>query len=84
MQGPPRLTVLHQVQEAYFGSTYVDGVCNRNIKEKVNQAVRLAQVSPSERPDQKSSSRVSALLAHWRSVYRSLSAYVASLKGKYH
>lgn len=86
LSGPPRLTVLHQVQEAYFGATYVDGKCDRAIKECINKAVKefVGPFPVWNRPNPKKIAVLSACWSRSHSVYRSCSAYVRALKEKYH
>ena len=83
-----RLRAGHEIQELYFGSTYVDGSADRHIKKIVNRFVQGSTPSWSagirNRPERRKVAVVSALWYPGHSVYRTLSGYVESLKPDYH
>src|SRR6266536_2330262 len=83
-----RLEPNHEMQELYFGSTYVDGRCDRLIKPVVNRSVqqmaRQRGVVIRNTPDPK---KIAILSGNWHknhSVYRNYAAYLDALKGHYH
>jgi len=82
----PALKITYNPHELFFGSTYVDGVCDRPVKEVVN---RSAQETARRLPAVKNAPRrdhiavVSACWAAAHSVYRNYYAYVKALKEKY-
>jgi len=83
----PGLVITHNFQELYFGSTYVDGVCDRPIKAHINRSLQtFVKTLPPIRnkPDKKKIAVISTSWVPTHSVYRTLSAYVQSLKPKYH
>lgn len=84
----PRLQPAHEMQELYFGSTYVDGACDRPIKQAVNYHLRNTPAFRgaviNNRPDPKKIAVISGFWFPGHSVYRTLSGYIRSLKDKYH
>jgi hypothetical protein len=83
-----RLEPNHEMQELYFGSTYVDGRCDRLIKPTVNRSVqqmaRQRGVVIHSTPDPK---KIAVLSGNWHknhSVYRNYAAYLDALKWHYH
>jgi hypothetical protein len=81
-----RLNLTYEPQEAYFGSTYVDGECDRLVKPAVNRSLRqlASQYAVRNTPDPRKIAVFSALWAPNHSVYRITSQYVAALRDKYH
>lgn len=81
-----RLSLTYEPQEAYFGSTYLDGECDSFIKPVVNRSLRAigAQWPVRNTPDPKKIALFSALWSPSHSVHRITSQYVAALREKYH
>jgi hypothetical protein len=81
-----RLKLTFEPQEAFFGSTYVDGECDRLIKPVVNRSVAglSAQYHVRNTPNPRKIAIFSALWSPSHSVYRITSQYVKSLREKYH
>jgi hypothetical protein len=81
-----RLNLTYEPQEAYFGSTYVDGECDRLVKPAVNRSLRrlAAQYAVRNQPDPRKIAVFSALWTPNHSVYRITSQYVRALRDKYH
>lgn len=82
-----RMTLALDIQEPYFGSTYVDGTTvDRNVKPFLNQVVRrsIARLKCDNRPNPNKIAVISDLWFPSHSVYRTLSGYIRALKGKYH
>jgi len=81
-----RLNLTFEPQEAFFGSTYVDGECDRLIKPVVNRS--LARLSAQYRirntPNPRKVAVLSALWSASHSIYRTTSHYVRALREKYH
>ncbi len=83
----PGLFIPQDVQEVFFGSTYVDGKCDRAIKTHINKSIRayVNQLPPViNRPNPR---KIAVLCANWKlghSVYRNYFAYLQALKPKYH
>jgi hypothetical protein len=83
----PGLFIPQDVQEVFFGSTYVDGKCDRAIKTHINTSIRsfVKQLPPViNRPKR---NKIAVLCANWKlghSVYRNYYAYLQALKPKYH
>ena len=81
-----RLDLVFEPQEAFFGSTYVDGRCDRLIKPIINRSAARSngQYSIRNRPNPRKVAILSALWARSHSVYRITSQYVELLRGAYH
>jgi hypothetical protein len=81
-----RLMLTHAPQEAYFGSTYVDGECDRLIKPVVNRTFQhiAKQHHVHNTPDPRKIAILSGLWTPHHSVYRNYAHYVRALRGKYH
>jgi hypothetical protein len=80
-----RMTLTTDITEPYFGSTYVDGVCDRHVKPFLNEVARRAVAFRADnRPNPKKIAVISDLWARTHSVYRILYAYLRSLKDHYH
>jgi hypothetical protein len=83
----PGLFIPQDVQEVFFGSTYVDGKCDRAIKTHINTSIRsFVKQLPAviNRPNPR---KIAVLCANWKlghSVYRNYYAYLQALKPKYH
>jgi len=82
-----RLTDFYNLNEIYFGATYIDGERDREIKQKINQSIQkspfctAAQIKNT--PNRK---KIAIITASWfsrHSVYRTLSEFVESLKDDY-
>lgn len=82
-----RMTLALDIQEPYFGSTYVDGTTvDRNVKPFLNQVVRrsIARLKCDNRPNPNKIAVISDLWFPTHSVYRILAAYVKELAKKFH
>ncbi len=81
-----RLNLTFEPQEAFFGSTYVDGECDRLIKPVVNRSVAglSAKYVVRNTPKPNKIALLSALWSPSHSVYRITSQYVKALREKYH
>ncbi len=81
-----RLTLIYEPQEAYFGSTYVGGECDRLVKPVVNRVFRrvATQYRIHNTPDPRKIAILSGLWTAHHSVYRNYAHYVQALRGKYH
>lgn len=84
-QADDRLDVRHTPLDAYFGSTYVGGDCDRVVKPVINASFRrlLAGVTVRNRPDMR---KVAVISGNWwpgHSVYRISKAFVEAIEG-YH
>lgn len=80
-----RMVLSQDIAEAYFGSTYVDGVVDRHVKPFLNAVVRRsARVQCENRPNPRKIAVISDLWSPTHSVYRNYYKFVKSLKGKYH
>ncbi len=83
----PNLFIPQDVQEVFFGATYVDGKCDRPIKTHINQSIqRFVKTLPPiiNNPNPK---KIAVLCANWKtghSVYRNYYHYLKALKPKYH
>ena len=80
-----RIVPALDMQELYFGCTYLGIPEERRAKELVNQAIqRRIPVSITNRPDPK---RIAVFSEYWlkgHSVHRTLSGYIAALKPHFH
>ncbi len=81
-----RLHLTYEPQEVFFGSTYVDGYCDRLIKPCVNRSMRRLAAGYTIRnvPNRRKIAVLSGVWAPGHSVYRISSQYVAALREKYH
>jgi len=81
-----RFNLNYEPQEVFFGSTYVDGECDRLVKPHVNQTMkRLAAGYPIRNvPNPRKIAVLSGVWSPGHSVYRISSQYVAALREKYH
>jgi len=81
-----RLNLTYEPQGPYFGSTYVDGECDRLVKPVVNRTYRrLAAVCRVQNaPDPRKIAVFSAFWSPVHSVYRNYAHYVAALRERYH
>jgi hypothetical protein len=81
-----RLALTHAPQEPFFGSTYVDGKCDRLIKPVINQTYRriAQQHVVRNTPNPRKIAVLSGLWTPHHSVYRNYAHYVRALRGHYH
>jgi hypothetical protein len=85
----PLLAPGYDIQEAYFGSTYIPGEpVDRAAKQSVNRYIRslpwAREYRVKNKPDPK---KVAVISGYWKaghSVYRTLRGYVAALKPEFH
>jgi hypothetical protein len=81
------LVVATDFQEPYFGSTYVDGKCDRSIKETINAAVQRHVNTLGALKNNPNPNKIAVMSTCWttqHSVYRTISPYIRALKPKYH
>jgi predicted O-linked N-acetylglucosamine transferase (SPINDLY family) len=82
-----RLTDFYNINDVYFGATYIDGDRDREIKQKINRSIRkspfctTAQIKNT--PNPKKVAVITSLWFSQHSVYRTLSEFVESLKDDY-
>ena len=80
-----RMNLTTDMAEPYFGSTYVDGLIDRQVKPFLNEVVRRSiPLRCANTPNPRKIAVISDLWARTHSVYRTLYAYLASLKGHFH
>lgn len=81
-----RLMLTYAPQEAFFGSTYVDGECDRLIKPVVNLAFQhlARQHRIRNTPNPRKIAVLSGVWTAHHSVYRNYAHYVRALRDKYH
>ncbi len=83
----PGLVLVANIQEVYFGSTYVDGKCDRPIKTHLNAALTntLKGLPPARNRPKKN--KIAVFSGYWRaghSVYRNYYHYLKTLRPTYH
>jgi predicted O-linked N-acetylglucosamine transferase (SPINDLY family) len=82
-----RLTEFYHIDNLYFGATYIDGECDRILKQKINRSIQNSQLVKSiqieNKPQPNQIAIVSGCWFPQHSVYRILSEYVATLADKY-
>ncbi|CAN5490006.1 hypothetical protein BH10PLA1_BH10PLA1_20570 [soil metagenome] len=82
----PGLFVWTAVQEIYFGSTYVDGKCDRLIKSHINGTIqKITDTLPpiKNKPNPNKLALISATWHKTHSVYRNYFKFIELLKTKY-
>ncbi len=80
-----RMVLTADINEPYFGATYVTPDLDRQVKPFLNTVVRRStRLHCNSRPNPKKVAIFSDLWMPTHSVYRALSAYVRSLKGQFH
>jgi hypothetical protein len=81
-----RMVLAVGIQEPYYGSTYLDGVIDREVKPLLNAAVRrsVQPVQRAARPNPKKIAVISDMWMPQHSVYRNYAAYVRELKPAFH
>ena len=81
-----RCNLTYQPQEVFFGSTYVDGECDRLVKSFVNRSATKVGEACTIRniPNPRKIAVLSGVWSAGHSVYRIGSQYVAALREKYH
>ncbi len=82
---PPVIQTDNWLPDVYYGSSYVDGVCDRPVKTAVNRCVQaeLRRTPLWARPNPRKLAVISSLWWPAHSVYRNYAAYVESLKDDY-
>jgi hypothetical protein len=82
----PRMTLVLEMQEPYYGSTYLDGAIDREVKPFLNQVVRrsIPQLRCANHPDPRKIAVFSDMWFPGHSVYRNYSAYVRELRKDFH
>ncbi len=73
------------IADVYYGASYVDGTCDRPVKEAINRFFQKSQASCviRNRPNPKKIAVMSCLWWTGHSSYRIHAAYVESLKDEY-
>ena len=80
-----RMMLTQEIAEPYFGSTYVDGIIDRDVKPFLNSVVRrTTRLHCENKPNPKKIAIISDLWSPTHSVYRNYYKYVKSLKDKFH
>ncbi len=80
-----RMTLTTDMAEPYFGSTYVDGVIDRQVKPFLNQVVRRStRLNAQSQPNPKKIAVISDLWFPTHSVYRNYAAFVKELRKEFH
>lgn len=81
----PKYNSIHEAQELFFGSTYVDGETDRLVKPRVNACVRRSikkLAGPiKNRPDPRKIAVISSVWYPGHSVYRNYYHYLKALEG---
>ncbi|HVT82474.1 MAG TPA: hypothetical protein VHM90_17670, partial [Phycisphaerae bacterium] len=87
-QPPEQLVPVTDVQDAYFGPTYVDQTCERAVKACVNRRICATHpVTISSEPNAAGKPKIAVVTRNWQknhSVYRICSQLIASLRPHYH
>ncbi len=82
-----RLTDFYNIEDVYFGSTYIDSDRDKNLKRKINQAIQksplITNIKIANKPNPKKIAVITSLWFSQHSVYRTLSEYVESLQADY-
>jgi predicted O-linked N-acetylglucosamine transferase (SPINDLY family) len=82
-----RLTDFYNINDVYFGATYIDGDRDREIKQKINQSIKTSPFCTTAQikntPNPKKVAVITSLWFSQHSVYRTLSEFVESLKDDY-
>lgn len=82
-----RLTDYYNVDDIYFGATYIDGNRDREIKQRINQSIKKSPLITSAQivnhPHPKKIGIITSLWFSQHSVYRILSEFIESLKDDY-
>lgn len=82
-----RLQDFYQIDDLYFGATYIDGDSDRLLKNKINRSIKNSQfvknITIRNSPDSRKIAIVSGLWFSGHSIYRILSGCVAALKDDY-
>lgn len=76
-----RMNVTLKITNSYFGSTYIDGVCDRPVKEAFNRLLQRQAAGQHivNRPDPKKIAVISRFWWPGHPVYRNYAAYVRTL-----
>lgn len=82
-----KLTDFYNIDDIYFGASYIDGDRDREIKNRINQSIKnspfatTAQINNNPKP--KKIAVITSLWFSQHSVYRILSEFIESLKDDY-
>jgi len=82
----PNLLPLADIQELYFGSTYLDGVSDRIIKQKVNAAVKTTTAKMPPIHNKPQPGKIGVFSTMWtpnHSVFRNYSAFLTQMRNRY-
>lgn len=82
-----RLTDFYVLEDVYLGSTYIDPILDRQIKQKMNQSIKiwLSQTAPPITQEPRLN-KIAIITGKWFSqhvVYRTMSQFVQSLAEDY-
>lgn len=82
-----KLTDFYNIDDLYFGSTYIDGDRDREIKQKINESIKKSPLAThaqiENKPNPKKIAVITSLWFSQHSVYRTLSEFVDALKDDY-
>lgn len=82
-----RLQDFYQIDDLYFGATYIDGDNDRLLKNRINRSIQNSQLVKNttirNRPHPRKIAIISGLWFANHSVYRILSSCIAALKDDY-
>ncbi|MGE5658731.1 MAG: hypothetical protein ACM37W_19190 [Actinomycetota bacterium] len=82
-----QLTDFYNIDDLYFGATYIDGDRDREIKQRINQSIKnssfVTHTKIQNHPHPKKIAVITSLWFSQHSVYRTLSEFVESLKDNY-
>jgi hypothetical protein len=82
-----RLKDFYQIDDLYFGATYIDGDSDRLLKNKINHSIQNSQfvknITIRNRPNPRKIAIISGLWFPNHSIYRILSGCIAALKDDY-
>ncbi|MDF0553390.1 hypothetical protein [Kamptonema sp. UHCC 0994] len=82
-----KLSDFYNIDDIYFGASYIDGNRDREIKNRINQSIKnspfatTAQINNNPKP--KKIAVITSLWFSQHSVYRILSEFIESLKDEY-
>jgi hypothetical protein len=81
-----RLVLAPEMQEPYYGSSYVHGVTDRDVKSFLNEVVRrsIPKRRCQNRPNPRKIAVISDTWLPQHSVYRNYAAFVRELKKEFH
>ncbi|MDX2256645.1 MAG: hypothetical protein NW214_14120 [Pseudanabaenaceae cyanobacterium bins.39] len=82
-----KLIDFYQIDDLYFGATYIDGDRDHSIKHKLNRSIQnskfVKEIKVVNQPNPRKIAIISALWFPQHSVYRALAGCIAALKDEY-